>query len=376
MRTAVDLLRRLCAPLTASASSRPRATTTSTRSMAATRASAFWTRTGQYPGHQRPRRPRGTIRSRASSARRCIAAAMSARSAPCATFGFFRRPDQLHWESPFGADDALDARTFDIASADGRTVRRMIDASYLVEPVDGLWLLSIDANVFEPRDGDLDPDSRSQLHRQHRCRLELDAAPQAVRAWTGCAVAERAAPPSGKRLLAFSHYPVLDPSTARRPTRLAFSARPASSAARRPRDRAAPPRSPGSRCTSAATCTSTTPPCCARVTRFLVNIVRPIDGRISSRLQDRGIRGRQPACRDGGSAGGPRPRSRLRRLPRRDRWRRPEHAALLAASSHGDFLSRHLAEIVRHRYLPREWPADLAEMARTLDLADLHGLAA
>ena len=38
-----------------------------------------------------------------------------------------------------------------------RTVRRMIDASYLVEPVDGLWLLSIDANVFEPRDGDLDP---------------------------------------------------------------------------------------------------------------------------------------------------------------------------------------------------------------------------
>ena len=53
----------------------------------------------------------------------------------------------------------------------------------------------------------------------------------------------------------------------------------------------------------------------------------------------------------------------------------PTHAALLAASSHGDFLSRHLAEIARHRYLPREWPADLAEMARTLDLADLHGLA-
>ena len=36
-------------------------------------------------------------------------------------FGFFRRPDHLHWEIPFGVDDALAARTFEIASADGRT---------------------------------------------------------------------------------------------------------------------------------------------------------------------------------------------------------------------------------------------------------------
>ena len=77
--------------------------------------------------------------------------------AAMADFGFFRRPDHLHWESPFGPDDALAARSFEIRSADGGTRRRIIDASYLVEPVEGLWLLAIDANVFEPRDGGGDP---------------------------------------------------------------------------------------------------------------------------------------------------------------------------------------------------------------------------
>ncbi len=37
---------------------------------------------------------------------------------------------------------------------------------------------------------------------------------------------------------------------------------------------------------------------------------------------------------------------------------------LLEAKDHADFLSRHLAEMVRHRYLPREWPADLARLVR------------
>ncbi|MDH4987814.1 metallophosphoesterase [Aminobacter anthyllidis] len=72
-------------------------------------------------------------------------------------YGFFRREGDLHWECPFGGDDRLEARSFEIVSADGFTKRHMIDASFLVEPVEGLWLLSIDANVFEPKYGDLDP---------------------------------------------------------------------------------------------------------------------------------------------------------------------------------------------------------------------------
>src|SRR5690606_18832778 len=59
----------------------------------------------------------------------------------------------LHFETPFGPSDAPAAREHDLWSADGNTVRRLMDASYLVEPEEGLWLLMIDANVFEPRDG-------------------------------------------------------------------------------------------------------------------------------------------------------------------------------------------------------------------------------
>ena len=129
--------------------------------------------------------------------------------AAMADFGFFRRPEHLHWESPFGADDALAARSFAIRSADGGTVRRMVDASYLVEPVRGLWLLSIDANVFEPRNGDLDPAAEASYVDS------TDAGWNAVVRlkpflldWMADVAARARA--GGKRLLAFSHYPCLD----------------------------------------------------------------------------------------------------------------------------------------------------------------------
>src|SRR5690606_34533404 len=68
--------------------------------------------------------------------------------------GFFRRAPDLHWETPFGTSDALEDRRYEVASPDGRHVRSFVDASYLVEPVEDVWLLSIDANVFVPRTGE------------------------------------------------------------------------------------------------------------------------------------------------------------------------------------------------------------------------------
>lgn len=50
-------------------------------------------------------------------------------------------------------------------------------------------------------------------------------------------------------------------------------------------------------------------------------------------------------------------------------------AAVAEATSHADFLSRHLAEMVRHRYLPKEWPKDLAGHVTQLDIGDLDRLA-
>lgn len=121
------------------------------------------------------------------------------------------RPQEgdLHWETPFGADPAWSARSYRVCSPDGRTACRMIDASYLVEPLEGLWLLSLDSNVCVPRDGarDLsDPDSFHDptdggwpavlRHRAHLLPWMRD-------------VADRARA-GGKHLVAFSHYPALD----------------------------------------------------------------------------------------------------------------------------------------------------------------------
>jgi 3',5'-cyclic AMP phosphodiesterase CpdA len=93
----------------------------------------------------------------------------------------FRRPDGvIHWEAPEGADT--------------------LDASYLVEPQPGLWLLMLDANVFT-RDGD-------------EWNLEADAAWDHVFAlrpyiheWITDVVKRSMA--QGKTLLALSHYPMI-----------------------------------------------------------------------------------------------------------------------------------------------------------------------
>jgi len=124
--------------------------------------------------------------------------------------GLKRRPEDIHWECPFGTDDRFEARLHDISSPDGKTVHKQLDVSYLVEPEPGLWLMSIDANVFVPRTGrpdNSDPDafedstcagwSALVLHKRFLLDWMADVAARAEQ--------------QGKTLLCFSHYPVIDP---------------------------------------------------------------------------------------------------------------------------------------------------------------------
>lgn len=124
--------------------------------------------------------------------------------------GFFRRDEDLHWESPFGLSDALEDREYEVASPDGRTVRRFIDASYLVEPDKDVWLLSIDGNVFVPRDGDAFERAEDEFHDSTDAGYNalVRYRPYLVN-WIAD-VARRAAA-QGKRLIAFAHYPAVDP---------------------------------------------------------------------------------------------------------------------------------------------------------------------
>ncbi|EHS52061.1 metallophosphoesterase [Rhizobium sp. PDO1-076] len=129
---------------------------------------------------------------------------------PMAAFGYFRQPEYRHWETPFGASDAVEDRIYTVTSPDGRNAYSLMDASYLVEPEPGLWLLMIDANVFEPRDGSFELVEEAAF-------IDSTAA-----GWNGMLRSKRfifdwitdvslRARKLGKTLLAFSHYPALDP---------------------------------------------------------------------------------------------------------------------------------------------------------------------
>ena len=129
---------------------------------------------------------------------------------PTAAFGYFRQPDYLHWETPFGLSDAPQDRLYEVRSPDGRNAYSLMDASYLVEPEPGLWLMMIDANIFEPRDGTFEAGEEAAF---------IDSTAGGWNALLRCkpfiidwiADVRRRAEALGKTLLGFSHYPVLDP---------------------------------------------------------------------------------------------------------------------------------------------------------------------
>lgn len=157
-----------------------------------------------------------------------------------AEFGFMPNKADLLWETPFSKytggkysyDEALAQgapknRQFEIclegsggaykAAGEARLGKAftkctsMIDSTYLVEPVKGLWLLSIDANVFVPN-------ARFDPANPHSFK-GYDGAGNA--GWNKVithkmflmdyikSVAARAKA-EGKQLMAFSHYPTMD----------------------------------------------------------------------------------------------------------------------------------------------------------------------
>ncbi|MFF2323889.1 metallophosphoesterase family protein [Agrobacterium sp. NPDC058088] len=129
---------------------------------------------------------------------------------PMAAFGYFRQPDYLHWETPFGLSDAPQDRLYEVRSPDGHNVYTLMDASYLVEPEPGLWLMMIDANIFEPRDGSFGRGEEAAFidstaggwNALLRCKPFILDWIADVRGRAGAL---------GKTLLGFSHYPALDP---------------------------------------------------------------------------------------------------------------------------------------------------------------------
>lgn len=144
-------------------------------------------------------------------------------------YGLMPQKDYVYWETPYSSYKDQSAYSFSKANGEATLEKRQFeickqgtggaykkadytdclmepDASYLVEPVPGLWLLSIDANVYLPLNpADKNPRkqyapsgdagyNRMVTHKQH------------VMAWAKDVV-ERARR-EGKILSVFSHYPM------------------------------------------------------------------------------------------------------------------------------------------------------------------------
>jgi len=117
-----------------------------------------------------------------------------------ADFGFCRHPNDLHWETPFGASDALADRV-GLISVPGTRSIKVPDLSYLVEPVAGLWILSVDANIYLPNE-----------MGWHDCGTEGWIAVLRHKAWLLDWMHDVAcrAKASGKQLMTMSHFPAFD----------------------------------------------------------------------------------------------------------------------------------------------------------------------
>jgi 3',5'-cyclic AMP phosphodiesterase CpdA len=135
-----------------------------------------------------------------------------------AGFGFFPKKEYRYWETPF-SNYSYEDYTFDKAFQESKLEKRtyaikntnlsLPDASYLVEPIKGVWLLAIDANVYVPKEklsGFLDnPDDFSGASIGYNNVLSYK---NHLVDWVKKVSAE--AKQKGKILIAFSHYPLVD----------------------------------------------------------------------------------------------------------------------------------------------------------------------
>lgn len=130
-----------------------------------------------------------------------------------AAFGFYPQPGYVYWETPFTSyryedynyqealrEGALDRRQYTLCDSLQAT-----DASYLVEPVQGLWLLAIDGGVYLPGAVKNGVQTYQGSSVGYNNVLEHKAF---LLPWVRKVVAE--AKRRNKILVTYSHYPLVD----------------------------------------------------------------------------------------------------------------------------------------------------------------------
>lgn len=130
-----------------------------------------------------------------------------------AAFGFFPQKEYRYWETPF-TSYRYENYSYQKARKEGKPEKRTYtlcdsltatDASYLVEPVDGLWLLAIDGSVYLPKgmkEGKMTYQGSSVGYNNVLTNKPF------LLPWVRKVVAE--AKRLHKTLVTFSHYPLVD----------------------------------------------------------------------------------------------------------------------------------------------------------------------
>lgn len=131
-------------------------------------------------------------------------------------FGFYPNKKNKFWATPFSTYNSQNYNYQKAVEASQLTNRvynvapgfEVPDVSYVVEPIDGLWLMAIDGNVYIPKKTDGDPkDSKSYSEASTGYNNVLSNKKHLIK-WVQDISAE--ARLRGKTLVAFSHFPMID----------------------------------------------------------------------------------------------------------------------------------------------------------------------
>jgi len=286
-----------------------------------------------------------------------------------ADFGFFRRPQFLHWETPFGTEDDPAARSYDVHSDDGLISRSLVDCSYLVEPYAGVWLLMIDANVFVPDEtaegGFRDSTSAGWNAMLKHKRFVLD--------WM--ADVSRRAQAQDKHLLAFSHYPALDPLDGTAADERALLGDTSLSLRIPEPDVARALIDAGIKVHFSGHLHINDTARFRHGEKFLVNISVPSLVAFPAGYKIVQLDGNQVGIETVSIAAMAMDAAILARYRIEADSTGKTHGAELSAGSYGRFLDAHIAHLVGRRHLRREWPKDLAALVQVLSLEELALLA-
>ncbi|AUC21057.1 metallophosphatase [Polaribacter sejongensis] len=135
-----------------------------------------------------------------------------------ADFGFYPKKTDVYWETPFSTYNYKDY-SFKKAKEQADILKRnykippyktvMPDVSYLLEPKENLWFLSIDANVYIPKQmAEKESEESSNYNSASIGYNNVLTHKKHLLTWVK-SVAERAEK-LGKTLIVFSHYPMVD----------------------------------------------------------------------------------------------------------------------------------------------------------------------